>query len=70
MLSPSEYIIKGNKDGCAPAFMVLDVPEPKGPLFVFGDIILRKFTFKIDYTQCLIEIRIKLEYQWLKINRL
>lgn len=55
-MTPEEYILKGNGGKCAPAFMVLDVPEPKGPLFVFGDIILRKLFYYLDYTWYLIEI--------------
>ncbi len=30
---------------CAPALMVLDVTEPKEPLFVLGDNILRKYNY-------------------------
>jgi len=41
-LEPSEYVDKG-EDGCTVALMALDIPPPKGPLFIFGDPFLRKF---------------------------
>jgi phytepsin len=41
-LAPKEYIIFHNSKMCAPAFMVLDVPYPRGPLFVLGDTFIRK----------------------------
>jgi hypothetical protein len=34
---------------CAPAFMVLDVPYPRGPLFVLGDTFIRKLLFFFFY---------------------
>mmetsp|Transcript_54395 Transcript_54395/g.100055 ORF Transcript_54395/g.100055 Transcript_54395/m.100055 type:complete len:431 (-) Transcript_54395:137-1429(-) len=48
-LSPTDYI---NKDSfsCALSLMALDVPPPKGPLFVFGIPFLQKFFTVYDYT--------------------
>jgi len=41
-LSPDDYMDKSNGD-CSFSLMSLDVPPPKGPLFIFGDPFLRRF---------------------------
>lgn len=41
-ISPSDYVDKSS-DGCLLGLMSLDVPPPRGPLFLFGDPFLRKF---------------------------
>lgn len=41
-LTPEDYVDR-NEDGCSVALMTLDIPPPKGPLFVFGDPFLRKY---------------------------
>jgi hypothetical protein len=41
-LQPEDYVDRGD-DGCSVALMTMDVPPPKGPLFIFGDPFLRKY---------------------------
>lgn len=41
-LTPEDYVDK-SEDGCSVALMTLDIPPPKGPLFIFGDPFLRKY---------------------------
>jgi len=41
-LKPEDYVDK-SPDGCSVALMTLDIPPPKGPLFIFGDPFLRKY---------------------------
>lgn len=41
-LEPEDYVDK-SEDGCSVALMTLDIPPPKGPLFIFGDPFLRKY---------------------------
>ena len=39
---------------CHPAFMAIDVPAPRGPLFVFGEYFLRKFYTVFDRDRLLL----------------
>lgn len=41
-LAPEDYVDKGD-GSCELALMQLDVPPPRGPIFVFGDPFLRRF---------------------------
>jgi len=46
-LTPDDYIDRSG-GSCSLALMTLDVPPPKGPLFIFGDPFLRRFLTVYD----------------------
>jgi len=47
-LEPRDYVVeevdaRGNPNNCAAGFMAMDVPAPRGPLFVLGNSFIRKY---------------------------
>lgn len=46
-LRPENYVDR-SEDGCSLALMTLDIPPPKGPLFIFGDPFLRRYYTAYD----------------------
>jgi hypothetical protein len=46
-LMPDDYMDRSESD-CSFSLMALDVPPPKGPLFIFGDPFLRRFVTIFD----------------------
>lgn len=51
-LEPDDYVIRarspGRPDRCKPGLMALDVPAPRGPLFVLGDVFTKAFVTFFD----------------------
>ncbi len=47
VLTPQDYLLtledSEGFDDCPPAIMPMDVPEPDGPLWIFGDVFLSKY---------------------------
>lgn len=42
-LSGKDYILNAGKDQCISGFIGMDIPAPAGPIWIVGDIFLRKF---------------------------
>lgn len=43
-----QNLLRGDEQECNAAFMAIDVPSPRGPIFVFGEYFLKKFYTVFD----------------------
>lgn len=50
-LTKDDYIIQAGDNMCLWAVIGIDVPAPRGPLWILGDVWMRKFYTKFDYGQ-------------------
>jgi len=50
-LTPDDYVIKDENVICLFGFTGIDIPAPRGPLWILGDIFIRKFYTVFDLAQ-------------------
>jgi len=48
-LSPDEYLLEAGMGVCLLQFTAIDVPAPRGPLWILGDSFMRKYLTIFDY---------------------
>merc|ERR1712224_435894 len=54
-LSPDDYVLSVSGQ-CLFAFMGIDVPPPRGPLWIMGDIFMRKYYCVFNYNEKKLQI--------------